>query len=69
MDPTGVLVLRVWREPEPTGELRARITTRLDVVDSSESSETFVVANSVDTMCDSVRQFLLTFAERARGRA
>jgi hypothetical protein len=69
MEPTGVLVLRVWREPDLPGTLRVRITTRLDVASSAESSETFDVKDvkgadgGADELCDSVRSFLLTFSE------
>jgi hypothetical protein len=66
MEPTGVLVLRVWREPDLPGTLRVRITTRLDVASSAESSETFDVKGAdggADELCDSVRSFLLTFSE------
>ena len=64
MEPTGVLVLRVWREPDLPGTLRVRITTRLDVAASAEATETFDVKNGGDEVCDSVREFLLTFSER-----
>ncbi len=62
MEPTGVLVLRVWREPDLPGTLRVRITTRLDVAAAAESTETFDVKTGDEEVCDAVREFLLTFS-------
>lgn len=66
MESTGVLVLRVWQELDPPRTLRVRITTRLDIASSAESTETFDVKEAKGTgeVCDSVRHFLLSFAER-----
>jgi len=65
MEPTGVLVLRVWREPDLPGTLRVRVTTRLDVASAAESTETYDVKNGGDEVCASVREFLLTFSTRS----
>jgi uncharacterized membrane protein len=51
----GLLVIRAWVEAGDS-ELRARITGRLDVVNSKETSFTVVVG--VDSAADVVRDWL-----------
>ena len=57
----GVLVIRAWIEADGN-ELRARITGRLDVTDSHETS--FAVVVGVDSAAEVVREWL---DELARG--
>jgi len=68
MEATGVLVLRVWRDGDAPGQVRARVTSRLDVADEPESSEAFAsaIADHGEAVCEAVRRFLTAFAERTR---
>lgn len=50
---SGVLLLRVWTEPE-VPEMRARLIRAVDV----EEAETSVVAAGIDGICEAVRSWL-----------
>jgi hypothetical protein len=55
---TGVIVIRLWREPDHPRELRARISAVRDVTDKSEES---VVASSIEEIVEHVRRFVSAF--------
>jgi hypothetical protein len=54
---TGVLIVRLWIEGEPTG-LRARITRLVDI---SREEQVVSVASSVDEIMTTVRAWLESF--------
>ena len=57
-EPTGVIVIRVWREPDhPTG-LRARITA---VPDIAENDVEKAAASSVEEIVEVVERFVASF--------
>jgi hypothetical protein len=60
---TGLLVLRIWREPEgpdETPSVRARITSMLDVTSDRERTE---VSGSIDDIVASVRTWLENYLD------
>jgi hypothetical protein len=63
MDPpqrTGVMIIRVWLEPDHPRPLRATLTSTVDVADGEETRRS---AASVETVCDGVREWLEEFLE------
>jgi hypothetical protein len=61
---TGILVIRVWLEQEPPGQLRARLT---EAVDLGEVPTTFTTAADVRAICDAVEAWLQRFLETLGG--
>jgi hypothetical protein len=58
-DPTGVIVIRVWREPDHPSGLRARISA---VRDLTETDVEDAVASSVAEIVELVERFVSSFA-------
>ncbi len=56
--PTGVLIIRAWREGASDPMLRARLSGRLDIED--EATET-MAASSIDEVLDQTRLWLEAF--------
>lgn len=54
---TGVLIVRLWIEGEPTG-LRARITRLVDI---SREEQIISTASSIDEIMNTVRAWLESF--------
>ncbi|AQA15903.1 hypothetical protein BV401_01840 [Streptomyces malaysiensis subsp. malaysiensis] len=52
---TGVLILRVWWEPEQTPALRARL---LVAINPQQAPAVYSVAAGLDDVCDQVRAWL-----------
>jgi hypothetical protein len=57
-DPTGVIVIRVWREPDHPSGLRARIAA---VRDLAEDDAEDAVVSSVEEVVEVVRHFVASF--------
>lgn len=57
-EPTGLLILRVWREGTQRGEVRARITRMLDVC---EPAHAIATARSVESIQAIVHDWLEDF--------
>jgi hypothetical protein len=60
---SGVLLLRVWTEPE-VPEMRARLIRAVDV----EETETSVAAAGIDGICEAVRSWLEQLGTRIPAR-
>lgn len=60
---TGVIVVRIWCEPDHPEGLRARVTMVRDV--ESDEADTLVVG-TVDGAVDAARRFVTGFAEDCR---
>jgi hypothetical protein len=57
-EPTGVIVIRLWREPDhPTG-LRARITAMPDIAEKDVEK---TAASSVEEIVEVVERFVASF--------
>ncbi|MCJ7832158.1 MAG: hypothetical protein MUP92_01765 [Actinobacteria bacterium] len=63
-DGTGVMILRLWIEPNHEKGLRARMTQTTGAVSTSRS---VVVASSKDAVCAAVRQWIEAFEESDGG--
>jgi hypothetical protein len=63
-EPTGVLVVRVWREGDPP-RLRGRLTGTIDVVRGERTSST---AAGRDAISAAVRRWLERFERETGGR-
>ena len=61
---SGVLVLRVWTEPDTDAFLRAQITAERDL---NASSRTAVAAAGLAEIVDVVRRWLEAFGDPADG--
>ena len=60
--PVGVLAVRIWRTEQ--GEIRARMSAKLDVADASPAEVTYyVVAEEIDA---AVRAWVNRYAESTR---
>jgi hypothetical protein len=57
-DPTGIIIIRLWREPDHEAELRARIATVRDVHRDEVEN---VVVSSTDEILEHVRRFVASF--------
>jgi hypothetical protein len=57
-DPAGVIVIRVWKEPEHPTALRARVAAVRDV--SADGVED-AVASSVEELVELVERFVASF--------
>jgi hypothetical protein len=57
-EPTGIIIIRLWREPDHPRELRARIAAVRDVTEKGVEN---VVASSVDEIVEHVRRFASSF--------
>jgi hypothetical protein len=57
-DPTGVIVIRVWREPDHPSGLRARIAAVRDVAENDVED---AVASSLDEIVELVQRFVSSF--------
>jgi hypothetical protein len=57
-DAAGVLVIRVWREPDHPRTLRARITAVRDVADGDVET---AAASSVEQVVEFTERFLVSF--------
>lgn len=60
-DRTGVLILRLWVEGNPSDGFRARITQSLD---ASETERAVAMAGSSDDVCNVVREWINAFVTR-----
>lgn len=56
---TGVLVIRIWIEPDPGGEIRARITEAQGMTDGDWTSAS---AAGADAVVARVREWVEAFA-------
>lgn len=57
---TGILVIRVWLEQDPPGQLRARLTQAADL---GETPTTLALASDVAGICDAVEAWLRRFRD------
>jgi len=60
-DRTGLLILRLWIESSHDSRLRSRIT---HTVDKQSAEQSIAVTDSIDVICDVVRQWVQAFADR-----
>ena len=63
-EPTGVLVLRVWLEPDDQPCLRARVTAATGLYGNGTRSEVFA---GVDPVLSFLEQWLRAFEDSAPG--
>ena len=56
---TGVLIIRVWSDPEDAGQLRMRVTSRRDV---SVDDEEIQNSTSIDEVLEHARTWLRAFS-------
>ena len=57
---TGILVIRIWLEQDPPGQLRARLTQAAGL---GEAPTTLTVASDVAGICDAVEAWLGRFLD------
>ena len=57
---TGILVIRVWLEPEAPGRVRARLTQAAGL---DEPATTLATAADVPGVCDAVEAWLRQFLD------
>jgi hypothetical protein len=60
-DRSGLLILRLWDEPRHDSRLRGRITHKLD---NKATEQSVAVTDSIDAICDVVRDWVQAFADR-----
>ena len=60
---TGVLVIRIWLEQDPPGQLRARLTQADGL---GEAPTTLTVAADVAGICDAVEAWLGQFLDSSQ---
>jgi antitoxin component HigA of HigAB toxin-antitoxin module len=63
LDPTGILIVRVWIEANVRDGLRARITQTLD---STLDEQTMTTAGNPEDICAVVRTWVEAFVDRDR---
>jgi hypothetical protein len=63
LDPTGILIVRVWIEANAPDGLRARITQTLD---STLDEQTMATAGNPEDICAVVRTWVEAFVDRDR---
>ena len=57
---TGILVIRIWLEQDPPGQLRARLTQAADL---GEAPTTLTVASNMPGIYDAVEAWLGRFLD------
>jgi hypothetical protein len=58
-DPSGVIIIRLWREPDHSSRLRARIVAIRDVAENDVEN---AAASSVAEIVELVERFVTSFA-------
>jgi hypothetical protein len=57
--PTGVIIIRVWREPDHSSQLRARIVAIRNVAENDVEN---AMASSLEEIVELVERFVASFA-------